>query len=433
MRVNVEKVSPVKQKINFELPADRVTSEIDKVFGEIRKHAAIKGFRKGKVPQALIEKHFSDKMLEDVLKNLINETFYKALYEHKIHPISQPVIESKQLKNGEPFTYSATVEVLPEIEVKDYLGLKLKKEQYVQSDDVINSRLKQMQESMGQLKPVEEKRPAAVGDQVTLDFTGSIGDKPIEGGSAEDYQLELGSNQFIPGFEEQLVGMQVGDEGPIKVSFPGEYNNKELAGKEASFAVKIKELKTKELPALDDDFAKQFGEFETLDQLKAKLAEVHKGQELERIEAELRERLVKALIEKNPIEVPDAMVDKQLQYMRENMKKRLSYQQLTLEMVGLDEEKFNSHYREEALTQVRGMLLLDAVAKKEALTVEEPELAAKIAEIATKTGQKPELVKKHYQEDEYARENLAAQLREDKALALMLEKAEVSEVSREKL
>jgi trigger factor len=127
------------------------------------------------------------------------------------------------------------------------------------------------------------------------------------------------------------------------------------------------------------------------------------------------------------------MVDKQLQYMRENMKKRLSYQQLTLEMVGLDEEKFNSHYREEALSQVRGMLLLDAVAKKEALTVEEPELAAKIAEIATKTGQKPELVKKHYQEDEYARENLAAQLREDKALALMLEKAVVSEVSREKL
>ena len=433
MQVKVEAMSKIKKKITFEIPVERVESEIDNAFEEIRKRAAIKGFRKGKAPRSYIEKHYVAMMEEDVLKKLVNDTYFKALQEEKIFPIAHPVIESDELKKGEPFKYSATVEVYPEVEVKDFVGLEVKKELYLRDDETIERRLQEMRENMAQLQPAEEGRPAAQGDFVTLDFKGSVDGVPFEHGDAEDYPLELGSGRFIPGFEEQIVGMKSGDEGSVTVTFPENYGNKELAGKEAAFAVKIKEIKIKELPALDDEFAKELGDFETLDQLRAKMVEVYEQQEKERIESDLRERIVQALIARNDFEIPEAMVEKQLQIMLDSTKKRLVAQKLSLEMMGLDEASYRIRFRDTAATQVKGALLLDTLAGQEGIKVGDDAIDERVRQIAAQHNQDFETLKRYYEQNESARENLRAQLTEDKAIEFLLAKAHVTEVSRDEI
>jgi len=433
MQINVESLTSIKKKITFEIPADKVAAEIENAYAEIRKHAAIKGFRKGKVPMGLIQKHYAEKMAEEVVKSLVNDTYFKAVTEHKLNPASYPSIESDELKQGEPFKYSATVEIFPDIEVKEYVGLELEKEALVLDEQGVTARLKEMQENMAQLAPAPEGHVAAMGDFVTFDFLGSIDGVPFEGGAAENYQLELGSGRFIPGFEEQMVGMAVGAGATVKVTFPESYGSAELAGKPADFAVTVKEIKQKELPELNDDFAKEFGEFETLDELKQKLAEFQKGQEERRIEQELHDRLIKALIAKNEFEVPESMVDRQVTIMLESTKQRLTSQRLSLEMMGMTEESYKLQFRDSAREQVKGQLLLDALAEKEKLEATSEEITERIKEIATATRQDVEKVAAHYGPESRGRENLAAQIREDKAVAFILERAKVTEVPKDQI
>lgn len=433
MQIKVESLSKVKKKINFEIPAERVSSEIEKVYAEIGKRASIKGFRKGKVPMSLIEKHYGDVMEQDVVKNLVNDTYFKALSDEKIYPVSYPVIENEEFKKGEPFRYSAVVEVFPEVEVKEYDGLEVSREKYQFDQEVISRRIEEMREGLAQLQPVDDARPAATGDFATIDFEGFLDGVPFEGGKGEDFQLELGSGRFIPGFEEQICGMKTGEEGEIKVTFPENYGSAELAGKEATFAVKVKEIKVKELPPLDDDLAKELGEFETLDQLRAQLVEVYEKQEKERIEAEFKERLVKALIDKNDLEVPDSLVDQQLSLMLENTKKRLAYQRLNLEMMGLDEEGYKIQFRSVAETQVKGSLLLEALAKQEDIKAADSDIEEKFRQMSGDSEQSLEAVKNYYLQNEKAKENLMAQIREDRVIAFLVERAKIAEVSREEL
>jgi len=434
MQIKVESLNSIKKKITFEIPAEQVKVEVDKAYAEIRKHAAVKGFRKGKVPMGLIEKQYGDKMADDVLKSLVNDTYFKAVTDNALNPVSFPVIESDPLKPGEAFTYSATVEIFPEVEVKDYLGLELAKEKLVQDEAAVAARLKEMQESLSQLAPAPEGHKAGLTDFVTFDFKGTLDGVPFEGGEAEDFQLELGSGRFIPGFEDQLVGMTAGSTGTVKVSFPENYGNETLAGKPVEFAVSIKEIKVKELPELNDDFAKEFGEeFQTLDELKQKLSELQQAQEERRIDNELRERLIKALIEKNELEVPEALVDRQVTMMLESSKQRLASQRLSLDMMGLTDEGYKVQFRDVAREQVKGSLLLDAIAEKESLEVSDEDIAKQVQEIAAGTKQDPEKVANLYKTNARAKENLVAQMREDKAVQFLLERAKIVEIPKEEI
>ena len=430
MQITVEELSKVKKKISVAIPADRVDAEIAKSYDTIRKHAAIKGFRKGKVPQAHLEKHYREKMQDDVLKNLVNDTYFKALMDQKIYPVSHPVIESEDLKKGEPFTYTATVEVFPEIEVKDYAGIEITKEQLTISDEEVERRLGEMRESLAQLQPLAEDRAIESGDFVTLDFKGSVGGEPIQQGSAEDFVLEIGSGKFIPGFEEQLIGMKKGEEGDINVIFPENYGSAELSGKDATFAVHIKEIKVKQMPPLDDELAKELGEFETLAEVRAKIAELYEKQERHRIDNDFRERLIRALIEKNDVEVPETLIDKQVQLMLDNAKKRLAAQNLSLEVMGLDETRYKQQFRGIAESQVKGSLLLEALAKQENIQAEESDLDAEIQEIAAQNNQDIDTIRNYFKNNEQARENLASQVRENKAVELLIQNAKVTEVPR---
>ncbi|QXE91108.1 trigger factor [Geomonas subterranea] len=429
MQISVESVNSIKKKLNFEIPAEKVSAEVDKAYAEIRKHAAIKGFRKGKVPMSLIEKHYGEKMADDVVKSLVSDTYFQAVTEKGLNPVSYPVIESEMLQKGQPFKYSATIEVFPEVELKEYLGLEVQKEKLELDPAAVDARLKEMQERMAQLAPAPEGRAAAMGDFVTFDFEGSIDGVPFDGGAAEDFQLEIGSGRFIPGFEDQLVGMTVGTNSTIKVTFPENYGSAELAGKPADFEITVKEIKIKELPELNDDFAKEFGEeFETLDLLKAKLAEINQAQEESRINHDLRENVFKALIEKNPVEVPEALVDRQVTMMLENTKQRLASQRMSLEMMGMTDDSYKAQFRDAARDQVKGSVIVDAVAEKESVVVTEEEFEGQIAQISAQTGQPLEKVAQMYKTNERAKDSLMAQMREDKAVQFIIERAKVTEV-----
>lgn len=432
MHVKIEDLSPVKKKINFEIPAERVDSEIERVYAYIRKHAAVPGFRKGKAPISMIEQHYADRMTEDVLKKLVDETYFTALREHHIVPVEGPVIESGDLKKGSPLEYSATVEVLPEVVLKDHVGLTVTREKFVFDESVVGSRLEQLRENLARIEPLAEERPVEKGDFAIFDFKGFVNGEPIEHGEAQGYQLEIGSGQFIPGFEEQLTGLKPGEEATIKVAFPENYSSTELAGKDAVFEVRVSEIKVKVQPELNDDFAREMGEFETLEELRKKIAESYEKQERDRIESELRDRLIAALVERNEIEIPEAMIQRQLHYMLENAKTRLTQQKLTLEMVGFDDDTFRGQYRETAIAQIRGDLLLDAVARHEGINVEEQDIEAEIAKMAASVGQPVEVVSKYYANPQ-ARENLSARVREEKALAFLKENASITEVAKEEL
>lgn len=433
MNVNVEALSSVKKRLSFEVPAERVSQEIDKSFARIRKNAAIKGFRKGKVPQSMVEKYFADRMADDVLRSVVSDTLYKAMAEHRIFPVAEPVIDSGIPERGTVFTYTATVEVFPEIEPKGYDSLAVKKERFDLDEGVIDSRLEQMRQQNAQLVPAAEDHAAANGDFVTIDFTGYLDNEPFENGAGQDYDLELGSGRFIPGFEEQLLGMKSGEEKRFAVTFPEEYGFAPLAGKEAEFDVTVKGIRVKEVPELDDDFAKEMGEFETLADLRAKMVEVYEAQEKQRIEAQLRERVVHALVEVNDVELPETAVQRQLAILLQDAQNRLARQRMTLQMMGMDEDMFRRDYRVVAENQLRGSLLLAAVARKEGLTAGDEDIAEHVRTVASQGGQDEERLAAFYRDNEGARDNLLAQLVEDKALVFIIGKATVTEVSKEEL
>ncbi len=427
MNVRVEELSSIKKKLVIEVSEDVVNEELAKAFKQIAKTVNIKGFRKGKVPQKVLEQHYGPKAQYDAAGTLINNTLYKAMIDQKIEPVSQPqVTETAVVEKDKSFTYEAEVEVRPIVEAKDYKGLTVEKEKLSFDEaSVVEKQLEQMAAARVQLE-VTSRKKAREEDTVIIDFEGSVDGELFEGGAAKDYQLELGSNSFIPGFEDQIVGMKREQEKDVEVTFPENYGAKNLAGKPAIFKVLVKEIKEKVAPKIDDDFAKQF-DAEDLAELKGKIAENARKQEEQRIESQLQEKLMLALIEKNPIEVPSGMVENQLRYMKDNFAQRLKAQGMTLEMLGMNDEAFNKSYYDMAEQQVKGDLLLQAVAKQEEIVAQDADVEAKIAEFSEQSKTPVEQIKKYF-ETEQALDGLKAQIEHDKAVDFLTAQAVITEV-----
>jgi len=431
MNVKIEEINSVSKRLSFDVAVEQVNSEITAAYKQIAKSAKVKGFRKGKVPMAMLEKYYQPQMQEKVFTRLINDTYFKALAEHKIQAISDPKItDSGELEKDKAFTYSAEVEVKPEVVANDYTGFSLEKEQFKADPEMVGKRLETMQESRTEQK-VTTRKKAREGDFVTIDFKGFVDGEAFEGGSADGHVLELGSGSFIPGFEAQVEGLKRDEEKELEVTFPEEYGNKELAGKPAVFKVTVREIKEKVLPKLDDDFAKGFG-VDTLEELKAKIEEDYQLQERNRIDGDLKERLMTALIEKNPIEVPETMVNHQLDYMMQNIKNRMQSQGMSLEMLGMNDENFRQMYRDTAVKQVQGSLLLEAVTRQEEIAFDEAEIDSKIEQIAVMANAPIDAVKNYYN-GEGMRDQLVGQILEEKAIEFLLSNSKVTEVPKEKL
>jgi trigger factor len=433
MQVHIEDISSVQKKITIEIPAERVNEEIDKAYSAIQKKAKIQGFRPGKAPMQLIKRTYSDAMRDDVMRRLYQQTLYKAMDEHKVEPIDSPTIESDILEPGVPFKYSAVIEVMPQILLNEYTGLIVSKEIYVSKPESIDGELKRMQENMAQLIPLEEGAAVENGHTVSVDYSIAVDGSPEENSGAQSAEVEVGSNRLIPGFEEQLIGLKTGESKEFTLELPAGGDNAESTGKKGLFSVTVNEIKRKELPELDDEFAQQFGEYDTMDELRAKMVEYHEKHEKERIENEFKERVIQALIKKNPMDVPESMVKRQLDHMFENLKNRLKSQQMSLEMMGLDAEGFRARFRDDAIDKVRGGLLLMALVEKENVTVSDEDLAAQYEKISAGNPDMLNRIKEYYSTNQNAKSSIISEIKEDKAISFLIDHAVVTEVDAEQL
>jgi trigger factor len=425
MKATVEEISSIKKKVNIEVPGDEVTREIDSFYEELRKKAKIKGFRPGKAPRSILERHFKDYVKAETLQKLIQNTYPNALSEKDLHPVSDPVIEPGELENGKPFQYSATIEVKPDIKPEGYLGLKIEGKKEEVKDEEVGERLKGLQDLHAHLKTISEVRPIQSGDYVIVDYEAKMDGKPLEEGKAIDFTVEVGSGRFIPALEENLIGLKPEEEKEIAVPFPEDYGYKKWAGKTISFHVKIKEIKEKILPLLDDEFAKDLGDYSSLDELKVKLrGEIEKEKELA-LERQLKDRMVDQLLQANSFEVPEILVEEQTKAYVSDTKLRLATQGVDLKNLGVSEDKLQEDYREMARKQVRTFLILEKIASQEGITVTDEEAEDRLREISERTHQKFDVVKRYYEKNGLIPE-VKAGIMSNKTLNFLLQKANIS-------
>ncbi len=433
MQVHIEDISTVQKKITIEIPVERVNAEIDKAYSAIQKKAKLQGFRPGKAPMQLIKRTYSDAMRDDVMRRFYQETLYKALDEHKVDPIDSPTIESDILEAGKAFKYSALVEVMPQIQLKAYTGLIVKKETYISKPESIDGELKRMQENMAQLVPLDEDTAIENGHTVSVDYSVTVEGSPEDNSGDQTAEIEVGTGKLVPGFEEQLIGLKSGESKNFSLELPAESTNAESAGKTGLFSVTVKEIKRKDLPELDDDFAQQFGEYDTMEALRAKMVEYHEKHETDRIDNDLKDRLIQALIQENPLDVPESMVKRQLDHMFENLKNRLKSQQMSLDMMGLDAEGFRARFRDDAIDKVKGGLLLMALVDKENVSVTDEDLSAQYEKIAAGNIEMLDRIKEYYTKNQNAKSSIISEIKEDKAISYLIDHAVITEVDSDQL
>ncbi len=425
MNVTVEEISSINKKINIEIPLEQVTKEVESFYQQVGKQAKIKGFRPGKIPRGILERHFKDYVKSEVIQKLIQETYPAALSEKDLHPVSPPVIDPGELESGKPFQYSATVEVKPEIKIDGYIGLNIEGKKESAKEEEVEERLKGLQNLHAQLKTVPELRPVQSGDHVIIDYEARMDNKPLEEGKAVDFTVEVGGGRFIPALEEKMIGLKPEEEREIEVPFPEDYGYKKWAGKTVSFFVKVKEIKEKVLPSLDDEFAKDLGDYASLEDLKAKLKEeIEKEKELI-LDRQLKDQMIEQLIQANSFEIPESMVVEQAKALVSDTKLRLASQGVALKNLNIPEEKLQEDYREVAQKRVRTYLILEKIATQEGITVTDEETDERLQSISERTHQKFDVVKRYYEKNGLIPE-LKTGILTDKTLNFLLEKANIS-------
>ena len=411
MNVKVENTDNKNEvKLTFNIEAEKFEEAIKKVYSKTAKYFNIPGFRKGKAPMQLVERQYGSAIFyEDAFNELVPEIYDEAIKENKIEAVSKPNIDIVQMEKGKELIFTAVVETKPEVELGKYKGVEIKKIEYKTTDKDIEHELGHMAERNARLVTIED-RPVEKGDITIIDFEGSIDGVKFEGGSAENHELEIGSNTFIPGFEDQIIGMKIDEEKDIKVKFPDEYFSKDLAGKDAVFKVTLHEIKKKELPKIDDEFAKDVSEFDTLDELKNSIKERLDTDNERKAKYETEEEAIKAVCDNTKLDIPNGMVELEIDNMMKDMETRLSYQGLNLnqymQMLGKTEADMRGEFKEQAERQIKSRLVLEAIVKAENIEVEEKDVTEKVKEMAKQYGRKEEELLENEQLKEYISENL---------------------------
>lgn len=410
MSVKVEKTDKKNElKLEFKIEAEKFDEAMKKVYTKTAKYFNVPGFRKGKAPMHMVEKMYGPEIFyEDTFNELVPGIFEEELKNNNIEAVSRPDIDIKQIGKGQELIFTAVIQTKPEVKLGKYKGIEIKKIEYNVSDDDVNHELEHMQEKNARLVSVE--RPVKDGDITVIDFEGSIDGVPFDGGKAENHELTIGSKQFIPGFEDQIIGMKLDEEKDIKVTFPEDYFSKDLAGKEAVFKVKLHEIKEKELPKLDDDFAKDTSEFETLAELKKSIKEKLEEENKHRAKHETENAVIEAVADAVELDIPSGMIETEIDNMVKDVEGRLSYQGLNLEqylkIMGKTMEEFRKQYEEQAQKTVKIRLVLEAIQKDLDVKVEEKEIKDKIKEMSEAYSRKPEELEQNEQFKNYIEENL---------------------------
>lgn len=386
MSVQVEKLEKNMAKLTVEVSAEDFKAAIKKAYNKTKNRFAIPGFRKGKASQAVIEKMYGEAVFyEDAADEAINSTYAEAMKESGLDIVSRPEITVEQIGKDQAFIYSALVAVKPEVTLGEYKGVEVEKADAAVTAEDVEAELKRVQEQNARLLTVED-RPVADGDQTVIDFEGFVDGKGFEGGKAEDYPLTIGSHSFIDTFEEQLIGKNIGEECEVNVTFPTEYHAAELAGKPAMFKVTVKEIKVKELPALDDEFASEVSEFDTLDEYKQDIEKKLQERKEKAAASRNEDRVVAKVVENASMEIPEKMIDAQVDNMLRETAQRMQSQGLSMDLymkyTGMTADQMKDQMRPEAVKRIQTRLVLEAVVKAENIETSEEKLDEEIAKMA---------------------------------------------------
>lgn len=429
MSVTIEDLSSVRKILHIEVPAEEAAREIEKAYSQLKKTAKIKGFRPGKAPRAVLERIYKKDVQADVTSRLIQESFFNAVKENDLKIVGSPQIEPTPLEANSPYKYAATVEVKPDMGPIEFKDLPLKKTRYAVTDQEVEAQVEMLRKNLAQLKKVEDPRPVKEGDFVLVDYEGLKGGKPFaETERTENFTLKIGAGSISKEMDEQLVGMKPGEEKEIRVKFAEDYVNKKLAGQEIDFQVTLKEIREEELPAVNDAFAKKLGKYENLDELKAAIVDNLKQGYDKRTEQELNEQVFAALIEKQDFEVPEVMVEYELENILADAQRSFAYHNMSLEDLGLTHEKLRERYQDTAVKQVKRHLILSKIIEQEELTLSDEALEKGFQDMAASLNQTVEDVRGYYRENKDNLEYFKQALLEKQAIKLIFESSKIEEV-----
>jgi trigger factor len=423
MQVNVQRLSPVLVEFDVQVTADRVKSEVEKAYSTVAKSAKVRGFRPGKAPRKVLSHVFGQRIAADVAQRLVDETFPQAVSEQNLQPVSSPAIEPQKLVDNQPFSYKARFEIIPEIAEVKYDGLAAKRSKIDVTDEELEEELGKLRREHATLEAPKDARAAAKGDVVTIDFTVEAAGERVEEAGASDFQVELGTGTLIPAIEEGLVGKNVGDHSHANVDMPAQHPHPKLKNKTVTFHLTLKEIKERVLPDADDEFAKDVGEFDTLDALKQDLRGRLEKQKKQESDNALAELLVNELVKANPIPVPPSLVDRQMRLTEQEILSRARSQGQSVSGVG---DELRAQIRADSETKVRAGLLMAEIAKRENIKIGDPEIEDGLKELAEDTGKNIAKLRAEYR-DAKKREMLIGMILENKVLDIIEAKAKIEE------
>lgn len=423
MSVQVENLEKNMAKLTIEVPAEELEKALNAVYQKQKNSISIPGFRKGKVPRAMVEKMYGAGIFyEDAANMLMQQNYPSAVDESGIDIVSRPTVDIVQIEKGKSFIFTAEVAVKPEVTLGKYMGVTVTKIDTSVSEEEVEEALNKERENNARTITIED-RAVAEGDTAVIDFEGFVDGEAFDGGKGEDYSLEIGSHSFIDTFEDQLVGKNVGDDVEVNVTFPEQYQATELAGKPAVFKVKIKELKGKELPELDDEFAQDVSEFDTLAEYKEDLKKQLQEKKEEEAKRTKEEEAVQKIVDKSKMDIPEAMIDTQCESMLEEFAQRIAQSGLTMEQYlqfsGMTIEKLQEQVRPEAITRIKNSLVLEQIAKEENIEVSDEDVDAEIEKMAANYGMEADKLKEYMGDAE--KDSLKNELAVTKAVELIMD------------
>ncbi|NRA36306.1 MAG: trigger factor [Polyangiaceae bacterium] len=422
MQVTLEKLSPVLVELNVEIDAKRVGVEVKQAYAALSRTAKVKGFRPGKAPRKLLTQLYGPRIAADVAQKLVDSTYPEVIAEQKLQPVSQPAVEPGALKETQVFSYKARVEIIPEIEKVEYEGFEVTKPKSEVEEKAVDEELENLRKANSWLEPAKEKRPVEAGDAVVVDVDVSVDGESIEGAGGEGLNFELGEGNLIPEVEEALMGTKVGDVAEALAEMPAGHPNPKLKGKKATFKLTLKEFKVRVLPKLDDEFAKDLGEHETLDEVKKSVREQLEKRATEAAENAVAEALVEALAKANPIDVPSSLVARQSQQTEQEV---MGQAMRAGQSGGLPPE-LKGKIKEDSERKVRAGLLMAEIAKQEEIKIGEPEIEEGLKELAEQTGRNIAKLRAEYKSAQ-ARETLVGMILENKVLDIIESKSKITE------
>lgn len=427
VRVTTHEESPVIRRLEVEVDSSRVRKAFDRAYRDLARRGRVPGFRPGKAPRSVLEKMFGGQVREDIERLLVAESLAEAVEEAGVHPVTEPAIDAQVPESDTAFRYTAQIEVKPTIELPTLEGLPGKRPAVEVADTDVLEELENLRERHAQLVEEAEDVVAAEGHILKVDFVGRIDGEPFEGGSGQDVPVELGGDRFIPGFAEQLLGARAAEDREVRVSFPEDYGNPELAGREAVFAVHVAALQRRDVPELDDDFAKDLGDFESVDALRTRVREDMTAQRERAAEQALHRSVMDSLVERTAFDVPPGLIERRLESQLQRAHRELA-ESMPHDELHQQLDAWRENWRSQAERDVREALLLESVSAAKGVEASDEEVEARIGEMAEAQGMDPARLRQAYGEGDLI-EALRVQLQDEKALAFLCAEAKIEETS----